>query len=380
MAMARACKEMIKRSHGNWKEPDYQFPVIDPASLEPPLTWQKLYEGYVLEARPEPSSQKRQTGVLKALFAFLGHDEPRRVTEDDMIRWKEHCLKQKAAETVRDADIAHPKTLFRWGVENRKLQSDPARNIRVRVPKKTELRDREFTYEEAELVLSWTLVPVAPRISVDRAAAVRWVPWLCHYTGARVNEITPARAQDVYQRRGSRDLDPVWVVNITPDAGSVKPRKAREVAIHPHLIEQEFLEYVKSREGNCLFYEPARHRGGSAGNPLYKKVGEYLGAWVRLTCGVTDPNIGPNHAWRHLFTSACAAADIEDSIVDKIEGHAPATVGRKYGSLWPHVCLERISRLPKFEVAPAREGLQTPGALDGVGSRPRTRRGRRVAA
>ncbi|MEY9463866.1 site-specific integrase [Bradyrhizobium ottawaense] len=37
----------------------------------------------------------------------------------------------------------------------------------------------------------------------ENAAARRWVPWLCAYTGARVNEITQLRACDVIEKAGS---------------------------------------------------------------------------------------------------------------------------------------------------------------------------------
>ena len=372
MALSRAYKQLIKHAHGDYSESLHQFPAFEPAAPQT-CDWPELYAGYVLEAKPEPATQKRQRGVMKALFAFLGHDDAAKVTEDDMLRWKAHCLTLKAPITVRDADIAHPKALFRWAVQNRKLKHDPTKDIRVRVPKTKRLREREFTNEEAETILSWSLVPVGGRSSVDRAAAIRWIPWICLYTGARVNEITQVRAEDVHQVK-VKDSEPIWVIHITPEAGGVKSGFERSVPLHPHLIAQGFLDYVKSRKGRCLFYEPGRGRGGTAGNPIFKKVGEFLGNWVRLTCGITDPNIAPNHAWRHRFRSACMASQIETDIIDRLDGHAPATVGAEYGSLWTAVALERISRLPIFEVKPARAGTQLPGAPQGLGKRPRLKR------
>ena len=42
------------------------------------------------------------------------------------------------------------------------------------------------------------------------------------------------RKQDV------RQVDGLWVLRITPEAGSVKTNEAREVVLHPHLIAQGF--------------------------------------------------------------------------------------------------------------------------------------------
>jgi len=75
------------------------------------------------------------------------------------------------------------------------------------------------------------------------AAATRWVPWLCAYTGARVGEIVQLRKQDL------RSVGGVWVLRITPGAGTVKNKEAREVVLHPHLVEQGFPEFVSKVAG-----------------------------------------------------------------------------------------------------------------------------------
>jgi hypothetical protein len=55
----------------------------------------------------------------------------------------------------------------------------------------------------------------------ENVAARRWVPWLCAYTGARVNEITQMRSRDVMI------VDGLDCVRITPEAApSRTPRSA----------------------------------------------------------------------------------------------------------------------------------------------------------
>lgn len=373
MALGRAYKRLLQLALGDGSDDANRFPTFEPTA-QSAGTWKDLYAGYLLELKPAASTQKRQRGVIGAFFKFLGHDDPARVTKADMIRWKEHCLTlNKRVRTVRDADIAHPKTLFTWAFDEGKLPFNPSAGVRVRVNDEAATRNREFTYDEARTILAWSLVPAGGRISVDRAAAVRWIPWICLYSGARVNEITQARAQDVCQIKVPEG-DPVWVIKITPEAGPIKGQK-RDVPLHPHLIEQGFLDYVKSRKGRCLFYDPGRSRGGKAGNPMSRKVGEALRGWVRLTCGISDPTVSPNHGWRHYFRSASFAVDIQEHIIDGIDGHAPSTVARKYGSLWPKVAYDNIVRLPKIIVKPAIDGEQIVGAPGGQGSRPRTKRG-----
>jgi integrase len=55
-----------------------------------------------------------------------------------------------------------------------------------------------------------------------------------------------------------------------------------------------------------------------------------LAAWVR-SIGVTDPELAPNHAWRHTFKAIGARCGISEKLLDAIVGHAPASVGRAYG-------------------------------------------------
>src|SRR3974390_572924 len=106
-------------------------------------------------------------------------------------------------------------------------------------------------------------------------AARRWVPWICAYTGARVNEVTSLLPSDVQQILGH------WCFVLRPEI--TKGKRQRRVPIHKHLIEQPFLEYVDERRkiGKPLCYEPARARGGKGANPQWHKVGERLGAWGR---------------------------------------------------------------------------------------------------
>ena len=140
----------------------------------------------------------------------------------------------------------------------------------------------------------------------------------------------------------------VWVLRITPEAGTVKTNVAREVALHPHIIEMGFLRYVEIRKGKPLFYDPDRARNGTAANPQYAKVASRLAEWVRTVVGIKDENVSPNHAWRHLFRSMLLAAEVQEQIIDRIDGHASATVGQRYGTAWPEVMLAAISKIPRF--------------------------------
>lgn len=154
-----------------------------------------------------------------------------------------------------------------------------------------QVKRRGFTDSEANKILSAALAPCSSLISPEHAAARRWVPWICAYTGARVNEITQLRQEDLLTVAGH------WAIRITPEAGTVKNNEARLVPLHPHLIDQGFAEYVRKRKFGPLFYSPAR-RKKEFGRTQYETVGRKLAKWVR-GLGILDKTVGPNHGWRH---------------------------------------------------------------------------------
>ncbi|NGP16545.1 site-specific integrase [Devosia aurantiaca] len=220
------------------------------------------------------------------------------------------------------------------------------------------IKKREYYLGEARNILEATLDPVKGKVSLHSKAARRWVPWLCAYSGARVGEITQLRKSDVYQAKSQDETELIWVIMITPEAGHVKDHKKREVAIHPHLIEQGFLKFAEASETETLFFDPSKRRGGKRANPQSAKAGERLAKWIRKDLKITDPEISPNHAWRHRFRSLLMNR-VHPQVLDGIDGHAPASEGQKYGRVWPEVSLAAVSLIEPYRFD-GRELLHRP--------------------
>ncbi|SFO95498.1 DUF6538 domain-containing protein [Qipengyuania nanhaisediminis] len=308
-----------------------------------------LFEAYVAERRPAASTVKSFRQKIASFVAFLGHDNAENVTPADIVAWKNELLGRGngkgstlSAKTVNDTYLSIIRTVFNWGYENEKVGANPASRVKVRAPRKISTRSKALNDHEAKSILRASLRSPARKLSTERAFAQRWVPWLCAYTGARVNEITQLRAEDF------TEIDGVKVLEITPEAGSVKNYEARVVPIHPHLIEQGLWDEVRRKTGP-LFYDPSRHRGGSEGNPQSKKVGEHLARWVR-GLGVDHPEVQPNHGWRHRFKSVARNVAMSPEIRDAIQGHAPRTEGEAYGDISPQAMFREISKLPRYDV------------------------------
>ena len=108
---------------------------------------------------------------------------------------------------------------------------------------------KAFTDEEVRTILNASLQYSKPATPTERTR--RWVPWLCAYSGARPGEMTQLRGSDIEAR------DEMYVMKITPEAGTIKNGKIRVVPLHEHIIAQGFIEMVKQIGKGALFYNDA---------------------------------------------------------------------------------------------------------------------------
>ncbi len=318
------------------------------AGLKVPLI--ATFDSYAAEQGIKPATATEWRSILKSLVAFVGHDNAAALTVSDIDRWRDALLtepgrngKVRTPGTVKRKHLCALRATLAWALEKRYLQSNVAVAVKVRAPKAKKIRDRDFSPDEVLLILSATLNLSAECGHYERLAR-RWIPWLCSYTGARVNEISQLRGMDI------RQVGEIWIINITPEAGTVKNNEARQVPVHPHLIDQGFTAIANAAGERPIFYDIDRVRTSGPSNRYYKKVGERLCAWLRSTVGLTDPHVQPNHGWRHTFKTRAMEAGIPERVADAIQGHAPRSVGQSYGTVSLTAKLRAIKAMPRFIV------------------------------
>jgi integrase len=245
-----------------------------------------------------------------------------------------------------------------------RLEINPFSGIKVEGVKAWKEDDeRGFDPEQALTILSATVATPSHLISREMKAARRWVPWICAYTGARVNEITSLLPSDVQHILGH------WCFVLRPEV--TKGKRLRRVPVHKHLVEQGFLEYVEEwrKISKPLFYEPARARGGKGANPQWQKVAERLGEWVRESLKVTD--VQPNHGWRHLWREIVRGTKMKPELCDYMCGHeSKSGTGARYGKRKVPVLAKEMSLFPRFKVpalnrppAPHKRTRRTPAQI-----------------
>jgi integrase len=320
--------------------------------LSPEVTITGIFEGYAAQEGSKTTTVKQFRAIIDHLVAFLGHDDAKAVGLRELVKWREHLRveptkngKPRSAKTINDSYLAAVSAMFSYGLNQLLIPANPAKELaKVKVTKAAKLRDRDFTKVERKAILTAALVPASANLSPQRALASRWVPWICAYSGARVNEITQLRKEDVQKIEG------IWTIRITPEAGGNKMNEARIVPVHEHLIAQGFWDAIKDLPDGPLFYNPEHQRGGSD-RGQYKKVGMFLADWVRNTVGIKDKSIMPNHAWRHTFKTICFEAEVEERAADYMQGHASKGQGRRYGANTIPALAAQLAKFPRFEGA-----------------------------
>jgi integrase len=228
-----------------------RFPKFEVVrASNPEHKFDRLWEGYCKARKPGPKTIKKWLPYFDLLMALVCTDDMSQVTTAHLISWRDYLQQTDLSPlTIRDGYIAAMKAFFGWAKRQHKLPVDPSAEVFVEVSDKSKKKMRGFRLKEAQKILAATLAPFSDLMTPENRAARRWVPWLCAYSGARVNEMTQLRAKDVQNIGGN------WCIEITPEAGDVKTSEKRIVPLHPHLVEQEFPEFAKRKKGTQpLFY------------------------------------------------------------------------------------------------------------------------------
>lgn len=336
--------DSVKQEKHSHDEPVNLYPARPTAVSSTTIT--QLLQGWWVEAKAtgrKPSTYTNYKNSIANFVKYLKHDRADRVTVDDVIKFKDYRLttpsdrtgRVPSARTVKGTDLSALKAIFNWAVVNRKLTENPAANVNIKASKPQKLRSKGFSDSEAHDILLACLQYSATANRSLSDVAKRWVPWLCAYTGARVGEIAQLRKQDVIFQDGYH------VIRITPEAGTVKTNEARLIVLHSCLVDQGFIEFVERSQTGHLFVRPAKN--GNVLGPL-QGLKNRLAEFARTI--VSDPNVAPNHGWRHRFKTVGMESGIAPRILDAIQGQAARSVADTYGDVNLKTIADAIQRLP----------------------------------
>jgi integrase len=330
-----------------------RFPLWEPIEPKPErpsskeaLTVNVLWAGWKTyhADKKARTTIERYEASLRSLATFTNGKSAAEVTSDDLYAWAVHRrdVESISPKVVNQVDLVAVSSVFKWAASRqggKLIPSNPVtRDVRLDLPKIQREREPTLRSQEITAILQAALSVKDNPKNPTSAFARRWCSWLAAYSGARIQELTGLKVEDIQEEGG------VWVMHFH----KTKTGQPRTVPLHEHLIEMGFLDFVKSRKTGPLFYDPKRSTG-KARTPQSEQRAIKLADWVRTNTKL-DKAVDPNHGWRHTFKTRALAAGIPERISDAITGHSTASVARSYETPTVGMKAEALSKFPRYAV------------------------------
>jgi integrase len=348
-----ALTRVIERDEANFSGTPTDPILRDVPSPEPeaaPISLVGLFEDYIALRHylgRGKGAEDRWKSVFPNLVSHLGHDDARKITKKDIIAWRDKLKLTLAPSTINKVHLTAVKAVLNWAVAEDLLDENPAKEVRQEMPKHVRSREQGYTKDEANAVLLFAynyepkpLNEGAIREHPEMSAAKKWVPLLLAYSGARVVELTQLRKMDIVLE------GEIYVMRITPEAGTVKSGGYRDVPIHPALVEAGFISFISAVRSGPFFVS---EDGKGTVLKRAQTTGNRIAEWLKKA-GLVPPEVSPNHGWRHRFKTVAREEGQSDRIVDAICGHAGRTAGDAYGDVTIKAKYKVIAAMPAYDL------------------------------
>ncbi len=284
------------------------------------------------------ATEKKYRTAASEFVAFRGDDAVGTVTAKEADAWLQSMLdaEQLSNNTISQR-LQNLRTVVEWARRRSLGDLFPAGNpLSIVEPPSYQTvpsAERAFTLAEARKVLEAARLETSPDM--------RWLPWLCAYSGARINEVAQLTAADFFQ------VDDQWFYRLTTMGGKTLKTAGseRRVPVHPDLEREGLIVFVTGLKGN-----PAKRifSARAQGN---------VAEWIRGKLGITRKELAPNHGWRHLFEDVCVVGGVLDAARNYITGRVTGESGEGYGrseALLPGLMRE-MKKVPSYLRAPVNK-------------------------
>ena len=358
-AEVRALEDVLARSRGT--------PIDSPKLIEPiskaPATGCSLRAAYEGWEKMEPRKRSTQLEFSKGIDRFIelhgdldviqinkGHVREFRTAAKQVPKHRPGKLRKARLPELVEWTRNHPDTVcisaatinkwltclqgvLNWARKNGVIPdelpwSDPVAGMRL-----AEGRSQRQPWEPAELSMLFAspIYLCRERPAGGKGEAAYWLPLLALFSGARLNELAPMRAEDIKHDPAS-GVHFMTVIEDDEAGRSVKTETSlRAVPIHPELKRIGILELVDHRRQADgpkapLFPLVQPDSKGNYGAGFSQWFGRY-----KRGLGIDNPS-SVFHSFRHGFKDALRAAGVNEDVNDALTGHSGGnSVARSYG-------------------------------------------------
>ncbi|WEK03275.1 MAG: site-specific integrase [Candidatus Devosia phytovorans] len=354
-ALTDAANLLLKRAEGDFSPDDRgkKYPAVIRKSANRKSSDRGLTFDMLIDHKQKTQTRSARTfatyrNKVSDFARFIGHDDARQVTKDDVRRWRDDLIERGLArKTINDQYLAALKSVLAHGVKEFDLVANVAGTIRDERNDPAPKGSKDYTAEQARTILAATFRGVRKDVALPYRRAIFWAPWICAYTGLRVSEVTQLQGTSVLWEGG------IPYLMIRPEDGGTKGGNAWTVGIHQHLIDLGLLDMFKAVGSGPAFYTPypPGEDLSKVLNHRSKDAAERVAEWVRDEVGIVPPGGRPNHAWRHAFTTASRDVSMDKETRDYMMGSRSTTDAREgYGGFTPRKITAEINKLPRIDI------------------------------
>lgn len=234
--------------------------------------------------------------------------------------------------------------LFTFAIDEGIIETNLVRDVasRVKAPLPRSEIVKGYTPSELSRIFHSSLYSsnLNPK-RADYGEAIRWIPLLLAYTGARAEEIAQLYVSDVDL---TSDIPSIRLTDERDDQ-SLKTGKVRLVPIHSHLLDLGLSGYIDSLDGEGRLFPKLV---ASDIGKYHAAVSRWFSKYVAVELNISRSGLRYFHAFRHSFITACRENDVPEFIENEITGHAHQSVGRQYGTITIEKKKEAIELIPRW--------------------------------
>jgi integrase len=293
-----------------------------------------------------PQTKQQRETHFKSLADFLGHDDGAKVTPQNIVKFEKHLA---TTPDPRTGKLRHPNTIlgylssFRgvFTVAVQQILIDTSPMDKVAIGSKIESKRKPYSVEQVSLIL------IRAHAETDDI----FLPLLVQaYTGCRVAEIVDCSTLDFnFVRNGDpeRVIPGQWFLFIGEDnrepGCTIKGHTARYAPLHPEIVKRliPYMEKQVAEHGHGpLFRHLPKDKNGKRSSYVARKIDEWMDGVIK------DPNLAPNHSFRHYLKSELLAREVPERVSDAITGHKTPGIGRKYEHVPMSKKFDAIDKLP----------------------------------
>jgi integrase len=326
--------------------------------------------------KPKAKTVIETQSAIDRFVQFAGVNRVSRIDDTAPARFRDWLLengnrRSKQSSTLKSRSVKKLIGLVcavvQTGCDDKYVRHNPFAGLRFPEFKDTTERQR-FSVDQLKQFFASPVYTEAYRPVGGAGEAAFWLPLLGLFGGGRETEHGQPRLADIREENGTHYIE----VTDTGEEQSLKnDASKRYVPIHAELVRIGFLRYVEwlRRRGETVLFPELRP----------DSHGALLGCWSKWFNRYLDDIVGIDalgfdyHSLRHTFKHFGRECGMDDNVLDRLQGHAPASEGAKYGGTYP---LKRlVAELSLYRIPGLDLGRLT--RHPPTGQEPKRRRARR---